>query len=94
MNSTDVKRRWLGVVCLGIAILMVVWGQLFLPLTAPPLLLIAFWLVCMIFTVVAILMAFADLRALRNRTRAERQALFLETMHEIDKEVDLAAWRR
>ena len=45
------------------------------------------------FTLTAILMAFADLRALRSRTRAEKRMLFEQTMHEIEKEVSHAAAR-
>lgn len=93
MSSADVRRRWTGVVCLGIAILMVVWGQFFLSPSAAPLLLIVFWLLCFFFTIAAILLAFADLRALRDQTRAEKRALFEETMHEIEKEVTHAASR-
>lgn len=73
---------------------MVVWGHFFLPLSVAPLLLITFWLVCFVSTVTAILLAFADLRVLRQRTRAENRALFEETMHDIEKEITLATDRR
>ena len=78
---------------LGLAVLMVVWGQFFLPPSVEPLLLIAFWLLCFFLTLTAILLAFADLRALRDRTRAEKRALLEETMQEIEKEVSHAASR-
>lgn len=72
---------------------MVVWGQFFLPPSVAPGVLIGFWLLCFAFTLTAILMAFADLRALRSRTRAEKRMLFEQTMHEIEKEVSHAAAR-
>jgi hypothetical protein len=86
VNTADIRRRWLGVVCLGIAILMVVWGQFFLPRTLAPSLQAAFWLLCFVFTIAAILIALLDLLLLRQRTRAEKRALFAETMEAIEKE--------
>jgi hypothetical protein len=82
------------VICLGVAILMVVWGQFFLPPTADPILQVLFWSVCFITTVAAIFIAFADLRALRTRTQAEKRALLEETIHAIEKEVSHAASRQ
>ena len=70
---------------------MVVWGQFFLPTSANPLLLVTFWTLCFVLTLAAILIAFADLRALRQQTRAENRALFEETMHAIEKEVSRSA---
>jgi len=74
------------VVCLGIAILMVVWGQFFLPISLDPSLHAAFWLLCFMFTIAAIMIALVDLLVLRRRTRAEKRALFEETMEAIKEE--------
>lgn len=93
VNSSEIRRRWMGVICLGVAILMVVWGQFFLPQSWPPLLQMSFWLLCFVFTLAAILVACADLFALRRRTREERQALMEEAMHEIEKEATQSAAR-
>ena len=65
---------------------MVVWGQFFLPRSVDPALQLAFWGLCFVFTVAAILIAFVDLAVLRRRTRAETRALFEETMQEIERE--------
>jgi TRAP-type C4-dicarboxylate transport system permease small subunit len=75
-----------GVICLGVAILMVVWGQFFLPPAWPPVAQLSFWLLCFVLTLAAILIACADLFALRRRTRAERKALIEETLHDIEQE--------
>jgi len=82
------------VVCLGVAILMVVWGHFFLPLSAAPLLQLGFWLLCFVVTLTAIAIAFTDLRVLRQRTRDEKRELFEQTMHEIEKEAGHAICRR
>ena len=90
VSRSDTRRRWAGVLCLGAAILLVVWGQFFLPRDATPLLQVAFWTLCFLFTVAAILIALQDLRVLRDRTRAEKRALLEQTLREIEKESKLA----
>ena len=94
MNSADRRRRWVGVVCLGVAVLMVVWGQFFLPPSIEPLLQIGFWFVCLVVTLAAILVALSDLMALRDRTRAEKRALLEQTLHAIEREVSHSASRQ
>lgn len=74
-------------ICLGTSILLVVWGQFFLPRSVAPSLQMAFWLLCFVLTLAAILIALSDLLVLRQRTRAQKRALFNETMQEIEKEV-------
>lgn len=73
-------------VCLGTAILLVVWGQFFLPVSTTLPLQLVFWGVCFVFTVMAILIALLDLRVLRERTRAEKRALLEQTLQDIEKE--------
>jgi hypothetical protein len=79
------------VICLGIAILMVVWGQFFLSPSVAPAVLIVFWLLCFFFTLTAVFLALADLRSVRNRVRAEKRALLRETMDDIEKGVSHSA---
>ncbi|MCU0770549.1 MAG: hypothetical protein MUE94_02100 [Verrucomicrobia bacterium] len=93
MSSADIRRRWWGVVCLGGAILMVVWGNFFIPQSWPPEGQMVFWLICLGFTLAAILVACTDLVALRRQTRAERRALFEQTLHAIEEETAHAASR-
>lgn len=73
---------------------MVVWGQFFLPTSVEPMLQLGFWSLCFVVTLTAIVIAFADLRVLRQRTRDERRALFEQTMQEIEKESGHAVCRR
>jgi len=84
----------MGVVFLGVAVLMVVWGQFFLPRTIAPELQAVFWLLCFLFTLAAIMIACVDLVVLRQRTRTENRELFEETMHEIEKEARRESARR
>jgi hypothetical protein len=84
----------MGVICLGVAVLMVVWGQFFLPQSIAPELQLAFWLLCFLLTLSAIVIACMDLLVLRQRTRAEKRELFEETMHEIEQEARRSAMSR
>lgn len=45
---------------------------------------VVYWLVCILLTSVAILLAALDLRALRRRTRQEHQDLLRDTFEEIE----------
>lgn len=80
--------------CLGIAILMVVWGQFFLPRSLHPALQVGFWILCFAFTLSAILVALVDLQVLHQRTRAEKRALLEATMQKIEREIRHTTSRR
>jgi len=85
-NSADALRRWLGMFCLVVASGLLIWGQ---TVFAPHLKGIAFmlyWAICLLFTLGAIVIALIDIRALRRRTSAERQALVERTLLAIEEE--------
>ena len=44
---------------------------------------LAYWLVCIVFTFLAMMTAVRDLSAVRRRTREEQRALLEETLEEI-----------
>jgi hypothetical protein len=74
------------VICLGIAILMTVWGHYFLPRQLNPLLQMVFWLLCFAITFAAIAIALVDMVAVGRATRAERRALLEKTLREVELE--------
>jgi hypothetical protein len=80
------RRRWAGVLCLGAAILLTVWGHYFLPRDWHPLVQVGFWLGCFAITSLAILIALVDLVAVGKETRAERRALLEKTLGEVEAE--------
>lgn len=55
--------------------LLVVWGQLFLPTSLSPTLLLLFWTACLWLTLVTIFIALTDFVGLVQRTRQERRHL-------------------
>jgi membrane protein implicated in regulation of membrane protease activity len=78
------KYRWLGVIALGIAILMLVAAETVLQGKLGLLSLAIYWLVCLAFTGTSILFAFAEARAVQRKARREHQELFdctLRTIH-------------
>lgn len=75
LNETD-RRRVLGAVFLSLAVLMLVAGQTILQGRLGNLATLIYWLFCMVFTVLAMMIALVDLRAVRRSTRqAQRDML-------------------
>lgn len=86
MTRNAIRRRWAGVLCLGAAILLTVWGHFFLPRDWHPLVQVGFWLACFAITFLAIVIALVDLVAVGRETRAEKRALLEKTLHEVEAE--------
>ena len=85
-DSSDTRRRWLGGIALALALAMLIAGQTVLSRRLGPLGFAIFWLVCLLFTCVAIVVAFRDLSVVRRRTREEQRALFESTLGEIARQ--------
>jgi hypothetical protein len=81
------RRRWFGALVLLAAVAMVICGETVLRDRMGPLATLVFWLACMALTGVAILVALLDARALGQRTRQERRALFEATLKQIQSDV-------
>jgi membrane protein implicated in regulation of membrane protease activity len=81
--DTTIRRRILGGVVLMAALIMlavgltVLWGRL------PNFAFLAYWLVCIVLTGLAMVVAILDTRALRERTRREERALLENTLKDI-----------
>ena len=82
-NKADLRRRLLGGVFLATALGMLVAGQTVLHDAFSPLGFIAFWVLCFVFTMAAVAVAFWDLAAVRRRTRDEQRELVESTLKEI-----------
>lgn len=84
--ENKVRRRWLGGLCLLVAILMLVADDTVLKNRLGGFAALAFWLACFGLTVIAIIIAFVDLRAVRLETQKEHRALFENTLQKIEQE--------
>ena len=80
------RRRWIGGLALAAALAMLVAGETVLKNHLRDIGFLIFWLVCFVFTGIAIVMAFLDARALQHRTRREQRDLFEATLRQIEKE--------
>lgn len=79
-------RRWLGAVFLLLAIAMLVADEYLLKDRLTGLAFLAYWLACFLFTMLAIVAAYFDFRALRRSTRDEQRVLFENTLQDISRD--------
>ena len=80
------RRRWFGALVLLAALGMLIGGETVLKEKLGGLGFMLYWLVCFVFTGVAILFAFLDARALQRRIRREQRDLLDSTLKKIEAE--------
>jgi hypothetical protein len=79
-TRTDARRRQIGVLFLLTAAALLVAGQTFLQADlGRGLAFLVFWLICFVFTALAIFTALLDLWVVRRRARQEQRNLMAET---------------
>ena len=81
--NTTVRRRWVGVLCLGGAVLMLAAGQTVLRDRLHDIAFLVYWMICFGFTGLAVAVALLDARANRRRLREERRDLLEATLKDI-----------
>ncbi len=82
-RSGDARRRALGTLLLGGALVMLVWGQTALKPTLQGLSFILYWAVCMCLTFLALMTALLDLWIVRRRGREQEKQLLNDTLRNI-----------
>jgi membrane protein implicated in regulation of membrane protease activity len=80
------RRRWFGALVLLAALGMLIGGETVLKGKLDGLAFIFYWLVCVGFTALAIVIAFLDARALQRRIHQEQHELFDTTLKQIETE--------
>jgi peptidoglycan/LPS O-acetylase OafA/YrhL len=80
------RRRWFGALVLAVALAMLIAGQTVLRGRLNALEFMFYWLVCLVLTALAIVVALRDLRALRRRNLEEQRNLFQATLKQIATE--------
>jgi hypothetical protein len=78
--SRDIRRRWIGVAFLTLAVGMLVAGQTVLKSHLQQTRFIYYWMVCFLFTGLTLAVALLDLRAVRRRSQAEQKKLLKSTL--------------
>jgi len=87
----DMPRRWWGAAFLLTALAMLLAGETVLRERLRPAAFLVFWLICFLFTCLALFIAFLDVSAIRRRTREEQRALFENTLRDIARQKDAKA---
>jgi hypothetical protein len=84
-HDSTIRRRRFGALCLLTAIAMLVADETVMKGRLSDVGILAYRLVCLVFTMLAICAAFLDVRALRRATRHEQRTLFENTLQNIPK---------
>ncbi len=79
-------RRWLGVIALGLAVVMLTAGETLLQGKLSPAGFVIYWAVCFLVTGVAIVLALAEARAVARSARQQNRVLLESTLREIEQE--------
>src|SRR5215472_16860504 len=80
------RRRWFGALALGGALLMLVAGATFLSGKLTGMGFLMYWGACLALTIVAIFIAFIDMRAVQYQLRQEKHELIQSTIENIQKD--------
>jgi protein-S-isoprenylcysteine O-methyltransferase Ste14 len=88
------RRRWFGALLVAVALAMLIAGQTMLSERLDPAEFIVYWLVCLVLTGLAIVVAFRDLRAIQRQNLQEQRHLFHATLEQIANEARTKAQRR
>jgi membrane protein implicated in regulation of membrane protease activity len=84
-QPADARRRWLGLFCLTMAGGMLIWGLIIFNTHLKGFVFLFYWAACFLFTILAIVIALFDMRAVRRRNRAEQEDLLRATLTEIQR---------
>ncbi len=74
----DKRRRWIGLFFLIASAAMLTWGSTWLAPYLKETTYLFYWLVCFLFTILAMGTALLDMWVIRSRARQERKALAVE----------------
>ena len=79
-NPLDARRRWFGLFFLFVALGLLIWGETILKPHLNGLGFILYWLLCFVFTMLAMLTALLDFWIVRHRTREAQKGLLEKTL--------------
>jgi Na+/melibiose symporter-like transporter len=80
------RRRWFGGIALVLALAMLVLGETVLKGRMSEVAFMVYWLVCFVFTVLAIVVAFRDVKAVQHEVRTEQRTLLESALKDIENE--------
>jgi hypothetical protein len=87
-NPAVARRRWFGLLFLILATGMLIWGQTVLQPHLRGLGFLAYWLVCLGMTGMAMVVALLDVWAMRRRLRRQQHELLRRTLEDLASKHD------
>ena|SRR2546427_11087225 len=86
-KPADARRRWWGATFLTSAVALLIWGQTLLKplLVQSELVFLTYWLLCFLFTGLAIFTALLDVRAVRRQAREQQLAMVGRVLREVER---------
>jgi uncharacterized membrane protein HdeD (DUF308 family) len=88
------RRRWIGVLAISLALLMLVAGLSVLKPLLQGFALVWYWVLCLVITGLALILALLEMRDLQQRTRQEHRDLLEDTLKEIQDDAKNRRQRR
>jgi len=73
------RLRWFGTFFLVVAAGLLIWGQTLLSPYLTGIWYLVYWLVCLIFTALAMITALLDMRAVRSRIREQHRQIVVNS---------------
>lgn len=80
------RRRWFGALVLVLALAMLVLGETVLKGKMGDVAFLLYWLICFVFTALAIVVAFRDVKAVQHEVRSEQRTLLESALKDIESE--------
>lgn len=85
MTSADARRRWWGLFYLVMAFGLLTWGETLLKPYLEGYGYVAYWLICFLFTLLAIFTSLKDFAVMRLRSRHANELLVENTLKEVER---------
>jgi hypothetical protein len=86
LSNSRLRRRWLGGISLVFALVLLILGETVLKGRLTPEAFLVYWLICLVLTITAIIVAFLDFRDLGRSTVHQHRDLIDKTLEEIETE--------
>jgi hypothetical protein len=84
--SAQGRRRWFGGIVLGVALLMLILGETVLNGKLNAAVFVVYWAACFVLTLVAVLVAFRDIKDVQRNVGREQKELLEGTISKIERE--------
>ena len=92
-SNTGIPIRKRGLTFLIISVVMLILGETVLRSSLTKVPFIIYWMICFIFTAMAIVFAFLDVAGVQRQAREQQRELLEKTIHEIGRQKEAKASR-